>query len=72
MTKRLSMFAMLISMLLSTSLQAQETEVLYLSGTRFDQTVEWDFYCSDGMNSGTWTRRVKDGALEIELTFDFR
>ena len=34
---------------------AQETEVVYLSGTGFDHTVEWDFYCTAGMNSGAWT-----------------
>ncbi len=48
----LTTFLVLLSI---SSLQAQETEVLYLSGTGFDQTVEWDFYCSAGMNSGTWT-----------------
>jgi len=37
------------------SLSAQETEVVYLSGTGFDQTVEWEFYCSEGMNSKAWT-----------------
>jgi len=37
------------------SLQAQETRVVYLSGTGFDRTVEWDFYCTAGMNSGKWS-----------------
>ncbi len=36
-------------------LTGQQTETVYLSGTGFDQTVEWDFYCTGGMNSGTWT-----------------
>ena len=63
MIKRISILAILISMLLSSTLQAQETEVIYLSGTGFYQTAEWDFYCTEGMNSG---------ALQIELTFDFR
>ncbi|MFC2098731.1 glycoside hydrolase family 2 TIM barrel-domain containing protein, partial [Bacteroidota bacterium] len=31
------------------------TEIRYLSGTGKDNMVEWDFYCSDGRNSGTWT-----------------
>jgi len=34
---------------------SQDTDVIYLSGTGFDQTVEWDFYCTAGMNSGAWT-----------------
>ncbi len=34
---------------------AQETEIQYLSGTGADRTVDWQFYCSAGMNSGRWT-----------------
>ena len=50
---RLSIFILI--MLCFPSVLAQETEVLYLSGRGFDQTVSWDFYCSDGMNSQTWS-----------------
>ena len=35
-------------------LNAQHTEVKYLSGTDKDNTVDWDFYVTDGMNSGEW------------------
>jgi hypothetical protein len=55
MSVRFSILATLVATLLMSSLQAQETQVVYLSGTGFDQTVEWDFYCSDGINSGKWT-----------------
>ncbi len=55
MTLRFSIFVTLLATLLLSPLQAQETQLVYLSGTGFDQTVEWDFYCSDGMNSGKWT-----------------
>ncbi len=34
---------------------AQKTEVQYLSGTSATNTVNWEFYCSDGMNSKKWT-----------------
>ena len=37
------------------ALQAQESELVYLSGTGFDQTVPWEFYCTAGMNSGRWS-----------------
>lgn len=37
------------------SLKAQSTRTIYLSGTGFDQTKEWEFFCTDGMNSGFWT-----------------
>ena len=63
MIKRFSILVYLMSMLLSYTLYAQDTQVVYLSGTGFDNTVEWDFYCTAGMNGG---------ALQIELTFDFR
>jgi hypothetical protein len=34
---------------------AQQTIVKYLSGTDKDHTVQWDFFCTKGMNSGKWT-----------------
>lgn len=36
-------------------LEAQETEILYLSGEDKDDPVQWEFYCSAGRNSGEWT-----------------
>ena len=41
--------------LLSKFLFAQNTEIQYLSGTGADKTVNWEFFCSAGMNSGKWT-----------------
>src|SRR5665648_500049 len=41
--------------LLSNLLFAQNTETKYLSGTGADKTVNWEFFCSAGMNSGKWT-----------------
>lgn len=32
-----------------------ETEIQYLSGTGKDDMVDWEFFCSDGMNSGEWS-----------------
>ncbi|MEO6455425.1 MAG: hypothetical protein ABIN97_15200, partial [Ginsengibacter sp.] len=32
--------------------QAQQTIQHYLSGTDKDHTVQWDFFCTKGMNSG--------------------
>ena len=34
---------------------AQQTQTLYLSGTGLDDTVTWQFRCSDGQNSGKWS-----------------
>ncbi|MEJ7559835.1 MAG: glycoside hydrolase family 2 TIM barrel-domain containing protein [Pedobacter sp.] len=35
---------------------AQTTIVKYLSGTDKDHRVNWDFFCTDGRNSGRWTK----------------
>jgi hypothetical protein len=35
---------------------AQTTIVRYLSGTDKDHRVNWDFFCTDGRNSGNWTK----------------
>jgi hypothetical protein len=34
---------------------AQQTEKIYLSGTGSDHTVNWQFFCTAGNNSGKWT-----------------
>ncbi len=36
-------------------LPAQESQIVYLSGTGSDHTVDWDFYCTGGRDSGVWT-----------------
>lgn len=36
--------------------RAQQTEIQYLSGTGSDHTVNWDFFCTEGQNSGKWTQ----------------
>lgn len=44
--------------LLSSSLNcfSQQTERHYLSGTDSKNTIEWDFFCTEGQNSGKWTK----------------
>ncbi|MNJ93831.1 Beta-galactosidase [compost metagenome] len=44
-----------ILLMLFSSVRAQQTEQLYLSGTGNDDGVKWDFFCTAGMNSGKWT-----------------
>lgn len=58
MTRNLRLFMFLGLFLAWTgavALQAQSTKTIYLSGTGFNDPVEWDFYCTAGMNSGEWT-----------------
>src|SRR3954470_10584829 len=38
-----------------SNLSAQETQVQYLSGTGSDKTVLWEFFLTEGRNSGKWT-----------------
>lgn len=44
-----------ILLMLFSSVRAQQTEQYYLSGTGNDNTVNWNFFCTAGMNSGKWT-----------------
>lgn len=53
MKRRFILFLCLLPMF--SALKAQQTEKLYLSGTGNDQTVNWDFFCTAGANSGKWT-----------------
>ena len=50
--------AMLILAACHMGINAQSTDVnthrQYLSGTGCDDTVLWDFKCSDGRNAGQW------------------
>ena len=57
----------LVNCLLSVShLFAQQTQKLYLSGTGGDQTVDWDFFCTSGMNAGKWTKIAVPSCWELQ------
>ena len=47
---------LIITLLFSTRLFSQQTQIKFLSGTDGANTVDWDFYCTDGRNSGEWTK----------------
>lgn len=49
-----------------SSINAQNTEILYLSGTGLGKTVTWDFYCSAGMNSGKWSKIEVPSQWELQ------
>jgi len=51
--KRSFLFSVLLLSVIS--LQGQKTEIQYLSGTDKDNTVKWEFFCNNGMNSGKWS-----------------
>ena len=45
----------LLAMMAPVISWGQETEKVFLSGTGNDHTVNWQFYCTEGRNSGKWT-----------------
>ena len=45
---------------------AQDTEIFYLSGQGYDDAVEWDFYCTEGRNSGSWSKIQVPSCWELQ------
>jgi len=59
--------ALCIAILLQISVvHAQETIRQYLSGTDKDHTVQWDFFCTKGRNSGAWTKIAVPSNWELQ------
>ena len=61
--------ALLSTLALATTLAAQnlpQTERQYLSGHGCDDMVEWDFFCTDGRNSGKWTKIGVPSCWELQ------
>lgn len=44
------------NLLLTTCLLAQQKQIQFLSGTDAAHTVQWDFFCTAGRNSGEWKK----------------
>lgn len=72
-TKYISILSIVLSCILSFNLTAQtkkqsetETVIQYLSGTGSDNTVDWEFYCTDGRNSGKWTTIPVPSCWELQ------
>ena len=60
---------LLSTLALATTLAAQnlpQTERQYLSGRGCDDMVEWDFFCTDGRNSGKWTKIGVPSCWELQ------
>ena len=51
--------------------KAQQTEQLMLSGQGFGDTVEWDFYCTGGHQSGKWGKIGVPSQWELEGYGDY-
>ena len=63
--KKIVLISLLIILIAIQSI-AQETIIKYLSGTGNDQTVEWEFKCTEGQNSGKWTTIAVPSCWELQ------
>ena len=61
-------FFLFLTLFLSiiSCLQSQETEILYLTGQGKDDPVEWDFFCTAGKKSGSWTKIPVPSCWELQ------
>ena len=53
-------------LLFSTEVFSQQSERQYLSGTGNDNTVNWQFFCTAGMNAGKWTTIPVPSCWELQ------
>ena len=56
----------ILSCLFSLAVNAQTTEIQYLSGSGYQDTKTWEFYCSTGMNSGKWSKIEVPSQWELQ------
>lgn len=69
MTKRL--FSAIACIVVATAAFVALPERIYLSGTGPGDARQWDFYCSDGQNSGKWTRIDVPSCWELQGFGDY-
>ncbi len=52
--------------LFSQAAKNSHTQRIYLSGRGADDIVQWDFFCTDGANSGKWTKIGVPSCWELQ------
>lgn len=60
------LFALIVACGFSITTFSQATEIVFLSGTDAANTVNWDFFCTDGRNSGEWTKIAVPSNWELQ------
>jgi hypothetical protein len=60
------LYCVVLSISLAYAQPATETQRQYLSGHGCDDMVEWDFLCTDGRNSGKWTKIGVPSCWELQ------
>ncbi len=53
-------------MLVTFNVAGQQTEKLYLSGRGSDDTKQWEFFCTGGMNANKWTTIPVPSCWELQ------
>jgi hypothetical protein len=54
------------ALLFSQAVYSQTTAIQYLSGKGYDDAVEWEFFCTEGRNSGKWTTIKVPSCWELQ------
>lgn len=66
MNNRKQILLFLCLLTFAVGMQAQQTERQYLSGTGLGNTVTWQFRCSEGRNSGKWSKIEVPSQWELQ------
>ena len=66
MKQKISFLALMALCSICGWAQDYETHRQYLSGTGCDDMVQWDFMCTDGRNSGKWTKIGVPSCWELQ------
>jgi hypothetical protein len=61
-----SIVLVILSVFFTLNVGAQKTQKIMLSGKDFEHPVQWDFYCTDGNNSKTWSKINVPSQWELE------
>ena len=59
-------FLVSLVFLSSITVQSQQTEKVYLSGTGSDNTKQWEFMCTGGMNANKWATIPVPSCWELQ------
>jgi len=52
----MKLYLFLLPLFVCNSLMGQQKQIQYLSGTDAAHTIQWDFFCTAGRNSGEWKK----------------
>ena len=61
-----ALFAALLLQSVAAQKLSNATERVYLSGHGCDDMVQWDFFCTDGANSGKWAKIGVPSCWELQ------